>query len=134
MCTKIRLLLLICPFISSFFFLSNFQLFKSFLSLFIRNCEVYKVESRYTRGQLVDVACRLESDCSSFFVFLHFSFSPILFFFFFFVSPISKDYKLASTKLFQHTADGYGRGYVSFAHYLLYFKLAHMFFWINFYS
>ena len=32
--TRIRLLLPICPFISSFFFLSNFQTFKSFVTLF----------------------------------------------------------------------------------------------------
>ena len=31
------------------------------------------------------------------------------------------NYKLASRKLFQHTSDGYGRGCVSFAHFLLYF-------------
>ena len=32
--TRIRLLLLICPFISSFFFLSNFQTLKFFVTLF----------------------------------------------------------------------------------------------------
>ena len=34
MCTGIRLLLLICPFIFSFFFLSNFQTLKFFVTLF----------------------------------------------------------------------------------------------------
>ena len=34
MCTEIKLLLLIRPFISSFFFLSNFQTFKFFVTLF----------------------------------------------------------------------------------------------------
>ena len=34
MCTRISLLLLIHPFISSFFFLSNFQTFKFFVTLF----------------------------------------------------------------------------------------------------
>ena len=33
-CTRIRLLLLICPFISSVFFLSNFQTLKIFVALF----------------------------------------------------------------------------------------------------
>ena len=32
--TRIRLLLLICPFISSFFFLCNFQTLKFFVTLF----------------------------------------------------------------------------------------------------
>ena len=34
MCTGIRLLLLICPFISSFFFLSNYQTLKIFVTFF----------------------------------------------------------------------------------------------------
>ena len=33
-CTRIRLLLIICPFISSFFFLSNFQTLNFFVKLF----------------------------------------------------------------------------------------------------
>ena len=35
---------------------------------------------------------------------------------------LSLQLKLASTKSFQHTSDGYGRGYMSFAHSLLYFS------------
>ena len=37
--TGIRLLLLICPFISSFFFLSNFQTLKFFCHIFLTICE-----------------------------------------------------------------------------------------------
>ena len=39
MYTRIRLLLLICPFIFSFFFLSNFQTLKCFCHTFLRNFE-----------------------------------------------------------------------------------------------
>ena len=39
MYTGIRLLLLICPFISSFFFLSNFQTLKFFRHTLLTNCE-----------------------------------------------------------------------------------------------
>ena len=118
MCTGIRLLLLICPFIS---FSSNFQTLKffvilfsgtvrsrrlklgthvdggkmyrvywnqvaaaysslyffSFLSLqfsniknfcctFLRNCEAYKVETWYTRGQWVAVSCILHQAAASY--------------------------------------------------------------------
>ena len=35
-CTRIRMLLLICPFISSLFFLSNFQTLKFFVTIFSR--------------------------------------------------------------------------------------------------
>ena len=52
--TGIRLLL-IHPFISSFFFLSNFQAFKRFHHTFLRNCEAWKVETWYTRKQWMDV-------------------------------------------------------------------------------
>ena len=38
-CTRIRRLLHICPFIFSFFFLSNFQTLKCFCHTFLRNCE-----------------------------------------------------------------------------------------------
>ena len=46
--TGIRLLLLIHPFISSFFFLSNFQELKIFRHTFLRNCEAWKVDSWFT--------------------------------------------------------------------------------------
>ena len=121
--TRIRLLLLICLFISSFFFLYNFQTLKCFITLFsgtmrprrlklgtqvdsgqmygiyryqtaaaysslyffsflslqfsniknfcctfLRNCEAYKVETWYTRGQWVDVSCISQSGCCFLFV------------------------------------------------------------------
>ena len=74
--TGIRLLLLIRPFISSFFFLLNFQTLKFFIPLFQ---ELWGLEDWNTRGQWVDVSCIPESDCCCIFVplFLHFSFSPI---------------------------------------------------------
>ena len=37
--TRIGLLPLICPFISSFFFLSNYQTLTIFVTFFLRNCE-----------------------------------------------------------------------------------------------
>ena len=43
-----------------------------------------------------------------------------IFLFLFFLSLQLANIKNASTKLFHCTSDGYGRGYVSFAHYLLY--------------
>ena len=91
MYTKIRLLLLICPFISSFFFLQLSNV-RSFLSHFYQELRAFKVETRYSCGQWVDVACILESDCCCFFIslFLHFSFSPILFFFFFVSFQLAK--------------------------------------------
>ena len=49
MCTGIRLLLLICPFISSFFFLSNFQDWNFFVTLFSRT-----VRPRFKLGTHVD--------------------------------------------------------------------------------
>ena len=52
MCTGIRLLLLICPFIGPFFFLSNFQTFKFFVTLFsVGRCIVY------TRIRLLLLIC-----------------------------------------------------------------------------
>ena len=53
--TRIRLLLLIHPFISSFFFLSNFQTLNFFVTLL--SGTVRKVEM----GQWVDVSCIPES-------------------------------------------------------------------------
>ena len=70
--TRIRLLLLIRSFIFSF---SNIQIYT-----FLRNCEAYKVETWYTRGQWTDVSYIPESgSCCCIFVplFFHFSFSPI---------------------------------------------------------
>ena len=70
---------LICPFISSFFFFSNYQTLKNFHHIFLRNCEVKKIATWYTHGLWADVLCIQESGCCCLFVplFLHFSFSPI---------------------------------------------------------
>ena len=77
--TRIRLLLLICHFIS-FFFLSNFQTLQVFVTFF-RNCEALKVETWYTHGQWADVSCIPESGCCCIFVplfiFLSLQFSNI---------------------------------------------------------
>ena len=131
-CTGIGLLLLILPFISSFFFLSNFQTLKFFVTLFsgpvrprrlklgihverwldilcipesgccclflplfiflslqfsnikifcdtfLRNCEAYKVETWYTRGQWADVSCIPESGCCSYLSLYFFIMPPTL--------------------------------------------------------
>ena len=74
MYTGIRLLLHIFPFISSFFFLSNFQT-KIFCFTFLRNCEAYKVETCNTRGKWLDISCIPELGCcsySSFYFFIFF--------------------------------------------------------------
>ena len=75
MYTGIRLLLLICPFISSFFFLSNFQSLKFFVILFSRTV----IPRRLKLGTHVDSgqSCIPESGCCCLFV---------LYFFIFFLS------------------------------------------------
>ena len=55
MYTGIRLLLLICPFISSFFLSLQFSNIKIFRHIFLRNCEAQKTETWYTRGQMYRV-------------------------------------------------------------------------------
>ena len=63
-----------------FIFLSlQFSNIKIFCHTFLRNCEAWKVDTWYTRGQWADVSCVPESGCYCLFVllFLHFSFSPI---------------------------------------------------------
>ena len=79
--TGVRLLLLICRFISSFFFLANFQTLKIFVTFFsgtVRSRRLKIGRTWYTRGQWVDVLCIPESGCCLFVpLFLHFSFSPI---------------------------------------------------------
>ena len=90
MYTRIRLVLLICPFISSIFFLSNFQ-HRNFSSLFSQKLWGLEdwnlvVPSWYTHRQWADVSCILESGCCCLFisVFLHFllslQFSTLKFF------------------------------------------------------
>ena len=63
-----------------FIFLSlQFSNITNFRHTFLWNCQAWKVETWYTRGQWVDVLCISESDLCCLFVplFLHFSFSPI---------------------------------------------------------
>ena len=71
--TGIRLLLF-CPFISSFFFLSNFQTLKFFVTLFSRTVRPRRLKNRYTHRQWADVSCVPESGCCCLLVplFLHF--------------------------------------------------------------
>ena len=54
--------------------LSNIRIF---CLTFLGNCEAWKIETWYTRGQWADVACVPESGCCCLFIplFLHFSFS-----------------------------------------------------------
>ena len=75
-CAGIRLLLLICPFISSFFFLSKYQTLK-FSSHFSQ--ELWDLEDWNLVHTWIVGRCILESGCCCLFVplFLHFSFSPI---------------------------------------------------------
>ena len=110
---RTRFLLLILPLISSFFFLSNFQIFKKF-HLFFSGTE---------RDTKLKLDTHIWAKCWSI-VYTKNKQQNILvplFFFFFSVSLISKDEKTCFYKLFQHTCDGYCQGYVSFAHSLLYF-------------
>ena len=63
-----------------YIFLSlQFSNIKIFRHIFLRNCEAWKVESWYTRGQWADVSCIQESGYCCLFIslFLQFSFSPI---------------------------------------------------------
>ena len=99
--TGIRLLLHICPFISSFFLLSNFQTLM-FRQTFLRNCEALKDKTWYTCGQSTDVSCLPESGYCFLFVpvLLHFSFSQ------FFVTFISGTVRLIRLKLSTHMDSG----------------------------
>ena len=67
MCTGIRLLLLICSFISSFFFLSNFQTLKFFVTLFSGTVRPRRLKLG-THGQWADVLCIPELGCCCLFV------------------------------------------------------------------
>ena len=113
MCTWIRLLVFIYSFISSIFFLSNSRTLFFFVTLL---CEAYKVESWYIHGQRVDLLCRRNTSSQNILV-------P-LFFFFFLSLQLAKIRNSLLQKWFQHTSDGYGWGYKSFAHSLLYFSYA----------
>ena len=79
--TGIRLLVFICPVVSSFFFLSNFQTLKFFLTLFSRTVRprTLKLGTHMDSGQMYHVYCLPESTRCCLFIplFLHFSFSWI---------------------------------------------------------
>ena len=57
-----------CLFVPLFLHFSFSPIFNitCFCHTSFRNCEAYKLESRYTHGQRVNVACVLESDCCCF--------------------------------------------------------------------
>ena len=73
--TRIRLLLLICPFISSFFFLSNFQTLKFFITLFSGTVclEDWNLVQTWTVGRCI-VYTRIRLLLLFIPLFLHFSF------------------------------------------------------------
>ena len=80
----IGLLLLIHPSISSFFFLSNFQTLKIFVTLFWGTVRATRLKLRYTHEQWVDVSYILVSSCHCLFIplfiFLSLPFSQIKYF------------------------------------------------------
>ena len=74
-CIRIRLLLLICPFISSFFFLSNFQTLKYFVTLFSRTVRPrrLKLGTHVDSGQMYRVyRNRAAAAYSSLYLFIFF--------------------------------------------------------------
>ena len=101
----VYLFLYFCNFLSL-----KFQNIKFFVTL---SCEAYKVETWYTHGQRVNLLCTPNTSSQNILV-------P-LFFFFFLSLQVAKIKNLLLQKWFQHTTDGYGRGYASFAHSLLHF-------------
>ena len=80
LCTGIRLLLLIHLFISSFFFLSNFQTLQIFVTLFSGTVRPrrLKVGAHMDNGWMYRVYRNQAAAAYLFRLFLHFSFSPIL--------------------------------------------------------
>ena len=76
MYTGIRLLLLICPFISSLFFLSNFQTLKFFVTLFSGTVRPrrLKLGTHMDSGQMYRV---YRNQTAAAYLSLYFSFSPI---------------------------------------------------------
>ena len=62
------------PIISSFFFLSNFQISNNFISSFLRDWEAHKVETWSTHGQRVDLLCTLKTSSQNTLVSLFFFF------------------------------------------------------------
>ena len=82
--TGIRLLLLICPFISSFFFLSNFQTLQFFVTLFSRTVRLrrLKLGTHMDSGQMYHVYRNQAAAYSSlyFFIFFFSNFQTLKFF------------------------------------------------------
>ena len=107
MCTRIRLLLPIYPFISSFFFLSNFQTLKFFITLFSGNVRPrsLKLGTHMDTGQLYHVyhnqaAAAYSSFISSFFFLSNFQTLK------FFVTPFSGTVRPRRLKLGTHMDTG----------------------------
>ena len=84
-CTGIRQLLLICPFISSFFFLSNYQTLKVFVTIFsgtVRSRRL-KLDTHVDSGQMYRVYTNQAAAAYSslyFFIFLSLQLSNIKYF------------------------------------------------------
>ena len=108
-----QILLLILPLISSFFFLSNFQISKYFISLFSGTDRHTKLKLDTHMGKGL-IYCVHQKQAARIYMFFHFSS-------FFFCLSNWQRLKTCFYKLFQYTSDGNGRGYVSFAHSLLYY-------------
>ena len=102
----------IYSFISSIFFLSNSKTL-NFLSHFSVRPTKLKLDT-HMGNELI--YCIHQIQAARIYLFLNF----VLFFLSFELAKIKNLHR--STKLFQHTAVGYGQGYVSFAHCLLYFR------------
>ena len=98
---RTRLLLLILPLISSFFFLSNFKYKTNHLSS-LKDWEAYKVESWSTHRQWAGTSCILESSCWCLVI-------PLLKFLQFFFLSISKTHisvRPTKLKLDKHMGNG----------------------------
>ena len=100
--TGIRLLMFIRPFISSFFFLSNFQTYKFFVTLISETVWPRRLKLG-THVQWADVSCLPESGCCClfiplFFIFLSLPFSNINIFVTLFSGTVRlEDWNLART-------------------------------------
>ena len=64
-------------YLSNFYFIFYLSMF--FVTLSLRNCEAYKVETWYTCAQWVDVSYIPESGCCCLFISLFFTFLSLLF-------------------------------------------------------
>ena len=105
--TGIRLLLLLCPYISSFFFLSNFQTLKFFVTLFTRTLRPRRLKhgTHVDSGQMY---CVYRNRAAAaylslyFFIFLSLQFSNIKFF----VTLFSETVRPRSLELGTHVDSG----------------------------